>query len=618
MKTTSLLLFFVIPIWGWAQTYTTSADSKFQLLDKNYVVTDILYDRVYPMAELTDFNQTSVDTSQVNHYYNAWGELQNSDYNNRWNTLSTLQSHVNTQWQQNKVAIGIINTDFEVIDDEAIDDNLLDFYGTDSLLVDVSGRSRSPYIKKNGLVISPLQENSNSTTVTFVTGANFTMQAASPTISSIQADFRNGQGYQSLSLSGSKTITFPSAGIYYIKFKVSFSNGSTRYTYGKIRINASQYIASKGTLTSKAGSATCMGGTIVASRKFQGYDESQSYEGIGEFEVLQGGSAFDRPVIVVDGFDPYEGETNGTSTSQVNGFLSYSGGNLSTSLRSSNFDIVPLNFVRYVANDGHVINGGTDYIERNAMVLIELITKIRGCKSGSYPIKVIGFSMGGLIARYALRYMEQNGIPHDTDLFISVDAPHKGATVPIGIQEIADLVDDIVPFGLGNPADDLLLTPAAKQMLSHHYLANSKTVQGAPNFYNRFYNELGSMGFPQLTRNIAVVNGVATGSSINTPGQKYLDGQVETGLLFPIIGGRTKAVLNYAPNRGQTKDVLNFKIQLKLLLIRITLFKRIKQVTTSSATGSYENSPGGFYDVEGLAGIFLEPITSSTFLTMSF
>ncbi len=621
MKKITVLLLGLLPLSLFAQ-YTASADAKFQPLNKSAVTTDILYDRVYPMAELTDFNHSAADTSQVKHFYNAWAELQTADYTNRWNTITTLRNHVGTQWAQDKVAIGMINVDFEVIDDAAIEDNLLAFSGPDSLLTDVPGRPRSPYLKRNALVLSPLQQNSNSTTVTFVTGNNFRMQAASPTISSLQADFGNGQGYQSLSLNGSKTVTFPNTGMYYIKFKVNFSNGSTRYTYGKIRINSTPYVASKATVTGKASSCTCAGGTIFSSRRFRGYDEPQGYEGSGEFTVFQGGSALDRPVIVLDGFDPFEGEADGVGIPEINNFLIYSGGNLLADLTNQDFDVIPLNFTKYRTDDGRTINGGTDYIERNAMVLIDLITKMRGCKTGSNPIKVIGFSMGGLVARYALRYMEQNGIPHDTDLFVSVDAPHNGATVPVGIQEIAAFLDDLLPLGVIDDDIDTgvisLTSPAAKQMLAHHYLANSKTTKGAPNFHDRFYNTLNSMGFPQQTRNISVVDGVATGVPINVPGQKYLDFEMRTGLLF-LIGGRTKAKLNYAPNRGLTRDVMNFKVQLKLLLIRITLYKRIKQVATSSVTGSYENSPGGFYPAEELIFEFLDGedefnLTSDDFL----
>ncbi|XLS29002.1 T9SS type A sorting domain-containing protein [Flavobacteriaceae bacterium M23B6Z8] len=604
------LLFFMalMPLVSYAQLYTSSADTKFQPLDKSQITTDILYDRVYPMSELPDFNQTAIDTSQVYHFYHAYAEIQTADYTSRWSTVSWLKSNVKVQEQQNKIPIGILNVDFNIIDEYALQDNLIAFSGPDSLLVDVAGRSRSPYLERNGFVVSTLVENGEGSTVTFVTGPDFTMQAANPTISSLEADFGNGQGWQIIPLNGTKTVNFGNAGMYYIKYKLHFSNSTTRYTYSKIRINANSFITKRANLIQGAANIDCTLSTVGQFRSaisFQGYDESQAYAGAAEYRIFKGGNDLDKPVIVLDGFDPQEGEPDAIGTFQIyDEFLRFEGGSLGAQLRTSDFDIIPLNFIKYDDN-GKIINGGTDYIERNAMVLVDFITQIRDCKEGNHPIKIIGFSMGGLVARYALRYMEQNGIPHDTDLFVSVDSPHKGATVPIGIQEIADLVDDITPFGLGNAADDLLDTPAAKQLLIHHSFADSKTAKGAPNFHDRFYNDLDTMGFPQQTRNIAVVNGLANGTPINSIGQKYLDAEIETGLIFFKVGGRMKAKLNYAPDKGQTKDALNFKIQLKLFLVRITLFKRIRQVTTLSTTGSYENSPGGFFDVENLVEDFL-------------
>ena len=49
-------------------TYTSTMDTKLQLLDKDVLQTDILYTRVYPMANLVNFNHTIADTSHVNHY----------------------------------------------------------------------------------------------------------------------------------------------------------------------------------------------------------------------------------------------------------------------------------------------------------------------------------------------------------------------------------------------------------------------------------------------------------------------------------------------------------------------------------------------------------------------
>ena len=96
---------------------------------------------------------------------------------------------------------------------------------------------------------------------------------------------------------------------------------------------------------------------------------------------------------------------------------------------------VILNFPNWTASDGMtLVDGGADFIQRNAFILVKLINEINSMKVGSEQNVIIGPSMGGLISRYALRYMEQNTLDHDTRLYLSFDSPHLGANVPIGLQ----------------------------------------------------------------------------------------------------------------------------------------------------------------------------------------
>src|SRR4030095_5111747 len=109
--------------------------------------------------------------------------------------------------------------------------------------------------------------------------------------------------------------------------------------------------------------------------------------------------------------------------------------------RSKCYDIVILNFPTYINEFGNTVDGGADYIERNAFVLIKLIKKLnQELKENdrSEQLVIVGPSMGGIISRYALAYMEKNNMPHRTRLWISFDAPHNGANVPIGAQKYVE------------------------------------------------------------------------------------------------------------------------------------------------------------------------------------
>ena len=124
------------------------------------------------------------------------------------------------------------------------------------------------------------------------------------------------------------------------------------------------------------------------------------------------------------------------------------------------------------------------------------------------PNVVLGQSMGGVIARYALKDMENKGLPHDPRTYISHDAPHLGANVPLGYQFAArhgrsqyvhspfQLLggEVIVPLCTdGVAVSDLLklvYKPPAKHMLvqrvgPNHATDNTPHTQSQPDSSNR-------------------------------------------------------------------------------------------------------------------------------------
>ena len=169
------------------------------------------------------------------------------------------------------------------------------------------------------------------------------------------------------------------------------------------------------------------------------YGEATNYPGEGEYEIFLGSDGeLNKPIILVDGFDPADSR-NITGLYSLLDFTSSSGTqNLADLVRAEGFDLVILNFPVYTrAADGATIDGGTDFIERNAMLLVELLDIINTLKAGATTPEqnvIIGPSMGGLISRYALNYMEANAMDADTRLYMSFDSPHHGANVPIGLQ----------------------------------------------------------------------------------------------------------------------------------------------------------------------------------------
>jgi len=283
--------------------------------------------------------------------------------------------------------------------------------------------------------------------------------------------------------------------------------------------------------------------TIESTIPFQGYEETSAYLGRGEYQIYYDNidGVLDNPLIVVDGFDAEDV----SDTNSIFHYFTYGDPaiNILEDLRDEGVDVIVLNFPNYIRPaDGADINGGADYIERNGLVLINLIETIKSDMVGSQEIALIGPSMGGLVTRYALTYMEQHAIEHQSGLWISFDSPHRGANIPITLQYLINYVAE-----LGGDADvvamrDIRLNSvASKQMLLDHYTAHllsGETIAQDYNiqlptpvalYRNTFTTTMNALGFPTNTRNVSIVNGSRNGVMVESPGATLIDSALDLG-----------------------------------------------------------------------------------------
>lgn len=254
-----------------------------------------------------------------------------------------------------------------------------------------------------------------------------------------------------------------------------------------------------------------------------------------------------KPIIIVEGFDP----TDIYSTDKVIELLNGGGGsldNLADKLRTEGYDLIVLDY-----DDGGAL------IQRNSFLLVKLIQHINTIKKGTCPIILAGYSMGGIVSRYALNYMEANSLPHNVGLFFSFDAPQKGANIPLSMQDMIDYLDNS-PITYGLSADireqvRSIHSYAAQQMLIYHtdYI-DGETVSVNPaftTFYNQMKGLVGGNGYPSQPKLIAATLGNASGL-----GQRFLDANnfpdnhadVQTSLpfkAFDFIGNKDVPFVGY-------------------------------------------------------------------------
>lgn len=116
--------------------------------------------------------------------------------------------------------------------------------------------------------------------------------------------------------------------------------------------------------------------------------------------IWRRGVTIDKPVIVVDGFDP------GNEKKAEELFYVLNQQNLIQELRDRGHDVLVFN-----------PDDGAGFIQKNAYALVKLIQKVNSLTVGKTPLVIIGRSLGGLISRYALVYMKRQNLNYNTRLY---------------------------------------------------------------------------------------------------------------------------------------------------------------------------------------------------------
>lgn len=95
---------------------------------------------------------------------------------------------------------------------------------------------------------------------------------------------------------------------------------------------------------------------------------------------------------------------------------------------------------------------------------------------------------------------------HRTGLYFSYDSPHRGASIPVGVQAFSYFI----PFP--NDFAKQMDSPAARQMLWRHYDKETGKI-GVAKERTAFLAALERLGgWPQIPLRVAVANGRGDGS----------------------------------------------------------------------------------------------------------
>ena len=406
--------------------------------------------------------------------------------------------------------------------------------------------------------------------------------------------FGDGRGAQVCLPGQAVAVAYTTTGRKNLSFTFLYANGQRFTTRSELYVKRVPCTGCRSTLLNADGTP-CRTVPLMATRAFQGYfgkaDISYYYSTSKTCDVNTAVNVT-KPVIVIDGFD-HDDERKAFEIFNEN--LAYKNGNQSSNLgaelANAGYDVVIMNMPNvyrtvttntrpgttntYQSFERH---GGSDYIERNGLALVSLIEELNAqlrAAGSTEQLVVVGPSMGGQVARYALAYMERNNLVHNTRLYIALDSPHNGANIPIGLQRFVRHYADLTGDGKLVTNLEKINSPASGEMTLQHYNFNDNnetvtTFTPHPwrtNFINNL-NALRPGGFPSNVRRVAVTNGALNGGAQRDQnGQVVRDSDQALFLqlrgvpgsiwgLFTRVITTASARINFSPGLSATAQVL--------------------------------------------------------------
>lgn len=531
MKTKLLLavlscsLFFTMSGQTVNTSFAQDVNNKFSLLEKNRVPHHILLDYGFDIIDATKFdgvlrsdNYMTIGT--FNQLFktivssatstSASGLSSPLDVKQEWASLQK-NDHKKTRLSfKASIVLNGLLFNYSRFDPSALNNNKIQI--TNGKYDDkyINGVWQNPYLTGTTFAVT--------SPVSYINSANvevrlpLTLWHSNQSITNLDIDFGNGSGYKSLNNGTIASTNYSTDGTYTWTYRARLSNGQYKYSRQKVIVQFQEKSIT-------AGDPACGREDRVPITATKAY--------LGEFgsatlEILYNtnGCTLTRPLIVAEGLDTgLLGQAGSLGDNSLKDFIDEVDFSDSMELENllldennvNSYDIIYVNW-----------DNGTDYIQRNAYVMekvIKYVNEQKALAGSSEPNVVLGQSMGGLIARYALKGMEDDpDLDHDTDLYISHDSPHQGAHIPLGLLYLARHVGDILlqtPLGTYNfeientgnfsllDISDLLDAPAVRQMLINYVDAN---LSHTTSYNTTWQSQLKTRGYPQQTRNIALSN----------------------------------------------------------------------------------------------------------------
>ncbi len=528
----------------------------YHTLDPAPITTGVLLDRTVPFSRLDRFNGVRDTAATYNHWRQMYLEYWNANLHRDGLALpAAVDRRLYTAPALPGLPLRVLHYRYQRLAPDAEARNLIRTDTAAHRVYDVAGRTASPYEEKRAVALGLPERRVYHDTIRFYVGRDQFFGNVAPETAALAVDFGDGHGTRPVTLGETYTIVYPTRGDKTIRLTWAQA-GQTWQAATSLRVSSIP--------------APDRAVAVVATNAWPGQREfgrARAYIAAGASNPKVWDPTRNayiqkvrKPLVFVEGIDfgplgndpsdsvvlepdypinsrtfhrvPFRYGTAGWPLLQE-----YDGEypsleklpDLRARLQAAGYDVIFFDF-----NDGEAL------IQQNAMALVQFIRWLNNPVNHSDPtasvdVVVMGASMGGQVARFALTWMEQQGENHCGSLYVSFDSPHFGANVPLGLQF---LLDDLSSLAL-TPADedaalnrDKLDGPASQQMLRHHYNRGAWPRQLA--WYDWIQNPV---NWPTRLRKVAISNG-----SRNMVSQGYNAGSLmlETSSLGTAILGRKR------------------------------------------------------------------------------
>lgn len=525
----------------------SSLDKMFKNLDKSKVSTGLLLDYAMDLIDfekyngkfLADSNYVSIMDFQdmLSSVYSA--HLEKSGIGN---VAEIIDNFVR---KSDNVKIGIVLYKYNYIRPNAIKDDLIVFDETSEMVSDkyIDGNWVDPYGEEIVFGCTP-STSLNTNTVIYKIDNNYYFSNVN-NVKKFEFDPGDGQGYVLANIGDSITATYSKEGNVDIKFRVTLDNGDVYLSHSTVYIQSNNALELNGQYQKVEPTDS-----IIKSVVFNGVELKAQVT----YYCVE--NSLKKPFIVVEGFDPRISSQLSDANIDNDGVV-YLGNTTHRSFYAkywSNSELADKYDLVYVD-----WNNSTEDIKCNAALLISILNDINLLKerAGSIePNVLMGQSMGGLIARYALCKMESDGITHNVSTFISHDSPHLGANVPLGALylvhdflclmkgyggtvSINDMLLEGIPSVMEREMYNLINSTSVRQML-YNYVNKDGRIDNS--YHRQWQKELQSVGFPRgdsgkQLENLAISNGGTyfINPTLYNGCLLYFDGYAKTRFLGDLL-----------------------------------------------------------------------------------